>query len=379
MAAEAETGGERTEEPSQKRLQEARERGQVPRSRELTNFATMLGGSATLVAVGGSMAGRMSQNLRHGLAIDPENLRNPDGMLHALGEASIGAVSALLPIFGALIGLVLLASVVLGGWNFSMQAMAPDFTRLSPLPGLKRLFGLRGASELGKALLKCAVVGGVCAAVVSSLFGDVLALAHMEPRAAIYRGAELVSWAFVWLCASLVLIAMIDVPLQLFQFKLALRMTRQELRDEAKESDGRPETKQRIRSMQQQLARRRMMHKVPTADVVIVNPTHFAVALKYDPKKMRAPRVLAKGVDLVAQNIRNIATEHRIPIFEAPKLARALYRSTDLNKDIPAGLYVAVAQVLSYIFRVRSLNPTVAARVARPNPVVSDEFEEQEP
>jgi flagellar biosynthetic protein FlhB len=379
MAAEAETGGEKTEDPSSKRLQDARERGQVPRSRELTNFATALGGSATLIAVGGSMAGRMAQTMRQGLSIDPENLRNQDGMFHALGDAIIGGVTSLLPIFGALIGLVLLASVVLGGWNFSMQAMAPDFTRLSPLPGLKRLFGLRGASELGKALLKCAVVGGVCAAVVTSLFGEVLSLAHMEPRAAINHGAGLLGWAFVWLCSSLALIAMVDVPLQLFQFKIALRMTRQELRDEAKESDGRPETKQRIRQMQQQLARRRMMHKVPTADVVIVNPTHFAVALKYDPKKMRAPRVLAKGVDLVAQNIRNIAAEHRIPIFESPKLARALYRSTDLNKEIPAGLYVAVAQVLSYIFRVRTLNPTVAARVARPDPVVSDEFEEKTP
>ena len=151
-------------------------------------------------------------------------------------------------------------------------------------------------------------------------------------------------------------------------------MTRQELRDEAKESDGRPETKQRIRQMQQQLARRRMMHKVPTADVVLVNPTHFAVALKYDPKNMRAPRVLAKGVDLVAANIRRIAEEHRVPVFESPKLARALYKSTDLNHEIPAGLYVAVAQVLSYIFRIRTLNPTVAARVARPNPTVGDEY-----
>jgi flagellar biosynthesis protein FlhB len=166
------------------------------------------------------------------------------------------------------------------------------------------------------------------------------------------------------------------VPLQMFQFKQGLRMTRQELRDEAKDSDGRPETKQRIRRMQQTLARRRMMHKVPTADVVIVNPTHFAVALKYDPKKMRAPRLLAKGADLVAQNIRRIAEEHRVPIFESPKLARALYRSTDLNKEIPAGLYVAVAQVLSYIFRVRALNPTAAARMARPNPQVGAEFED---
>jgi flagellar biosynthetic protein FlhB len=376
MAAEAETGGERTEEPSQKRLQEARERGQVPRSRELTNFATMIGGSATLVAVGGSLAAKMSQTMRHGLTIDPQTLSDPATMLSSLGEAALSALAILLPVFGTLIGLVLLSSLILGGWNFSLRAMAPDFTRLSPLAGLKRLFGLRGASELGKAVLKCAVVGGVCAAIVSWIFRDVVALAHMQPRAAIGRGAGLVSWSFVWLCASLALVAIVDVPLQLFQFKRALRMTRQELRDEAKESDGRPETKQRIRQMQQTLARRRMMHKVPTADVVIVNPTHFAVALKYDPKKMRAPRVLAKGLDLVAQNIRRIAEEHRVPVFESPKLARALYRSTDLDKEIPAGLYVAVAQVLSYIFRVRTLNPTVAARVARPNPEVGGEFDD---
>ncbi len=376
MAAEAEQGGERTEEPSPKRLQDARERGQVPRSRELTNFATMIGGSAMLAAIGGALATQLSQMMRRGLVIDPQSLRDTGSMLSTLGDACVSALTVLLPLFGALIGLVLLASVVLGGWNFSPQALAPDFTRLSPLAGLKRLFGLRGASELGKALLKCAVVGGVCAAVVSWTFRDVLALAHMEPRAAIGRGAGLVSWSFVWLCASLALVAMVDVPLQLFQFKRSLRMTRQELRDEAKESDGRPETKQRIRQMQQSLARRRMMHKVPTADVVIVNPTHFAVALKYDPKKMRAPRVLAKGVDLVAQNIRRIAEEHRVPVFESPKLARALYRSTDLDKEIPAGLYVAVAQVLSYIFRVRSLSPTIAARMARPNPQVSGEFDD---
>jgi flagellar biosynthetic protein FlhB len=376
MAEEAETGGERTEEPSARRLQEARERGQIPRSRELTNFATMIGGSAVLVAVGGSLAGRLSQTMRRGLLIDPQDLLDPDGMMRSLGEASLGALTALLPIFGALIALVLLAAVALGGWNFSPQALVPDFSRLNPLNGLSRLFGIRGATELGKALLKLTVVGGVCAVIVSWLFGDVLALARMEPRAAIGRGAGLLSWAFVWLCASLALVALVDVPLQLLQFKRALRMTRQELRDEAKETEGRPETRRRVRQLQQQAARRRMMHKVPTADVVIVNPTHFAVALKYDPKSMRAPRVLAKGVDLVALNIRRIAEEHRVPVFESPKLARALYRSTDLNNEIPAGLYVAVAQVLSYIFRVRHLNPTAAARMARPSPQVGDEFED---
>src|SRR5271163_557347 len=374
MAEEAETGGERTEEPSQKRLQDARERGQVPRSRELTNFATMIGGSAALVAVGGSLAGHLSQMMRRALSIDPQRLREPDSMLSSLGEACISAVTALLPIFGALIALVLLASVMLGGWNFSTQALVPDFTRLSPLSGLKRLFGVRGASELGKALLKCAVVGGVCAGVVSWLFGDVLALAHMEPRAAIGRGAGLLSWAFVWLCSSLALVAIVDVPLQLFQFKRTLRMTRQEVRDEHKEHDGSPQTKQRIRQMQQAQARRRMMHKVPTADVVIVNPTHFAVALRYEPKSMRAPLLVAKGADLVAQNIRRIAEEHDVPIFESPRLARALYKSTDLNREIPAGLYMAVAQVLSYIFRIRTLNPTAAARMARPDPKLGPEY-----
>jgi flagellar biosynthesis protein FlhB len=372
--AESEMGGERTEEPSLRRLQEARERGQIPRSRELTNFASMIGGSAALVAVGGTVASHLAQMMRRSLIIDGQALRTTDSMTASLGAACMSAVTAILPVFGALVAMVLLASVVLGGWNFSIRALTPDFSRLNPLSGLKRLFGLRGVSELAKALLKCLVVGAVCAGIVSWIFGDVLALGRMAPRAAVSRGAGLLSWAFVWLCASLALVAVVDVPLQIFQFKRTLRMTRQELRDESKELDGRPETKQRIRQMQQTLARRRMMHKVPTADVVLVNPTHFAVALKYDPKKMRAPVVLAKGVDLVAQNIRRIAEENRVPVFEAPQLARALYRSTDLNKEIPNGLYVAVAQVLSYIFRVRTLNPTIAARVVKPNPKVGDEY-----
>jgi flagellar biosynthesis protein FlhB len=372
--AESEQGGERTEEPSQRRLEQARERGQVPRSRELTNFATMIGGSAALVAVGGTLVGRMSHIMHTSLTVDPSRLDSPDSMAASLGEAAMSALVGMLPLFGTLIALVVLAAVVLGGWNFSATALTPDFSRMSPLAGLKRLFGFHGVSELGKALLKCIVVGAVCGSVIYRLFPDVMGLGHMAARAAINHGASLLAWSFVWLCSSLAVIAMIDVPLQLFQYNRSLKMTRQELKDEAKESDGRPETKQRIRQLQQTLARRRMMHKVPAADVVIVNPTHFAVALKYDPKNMRAPRVLAKGVDLVAANIRRIAEEHRVPVFESPKLARALYKSTDLNREIPAGLYVAVAQVLSYVFKIRTLNPTLAARMARPDPAVGDEY-----
>ena len=374
MAEEAEQGGERTEDPSQRRLQEARERGQVPRSRELMTFAAMIGGSVALAATSSESAAKMSQLMRRFMSIDAHQLDDTQSMFTALREASMLALSALLPIFGALVAIVVLAGIAIGGWNFSPAALTPDFTRMSPLSGFKRLFGLRGASELGKALLKCGMVGGVATGIVASLFPQVLALGHMSASSAIGRGAGLMSVAFVWLCASLALVAAVDVPLQLFQFKRALRMTRQELRDEAKESDGRPETKQRIRQIQQAIARRRMMHKVPSADVVIVNPTHFADALKYDPENMRAPRVLAKGVDLIAQNIRRIAEEHRVPVFESPKLARALYRSADLNQEIPAGLYLAVAQVLSYVFRIRTLNPTLAARLARPEPKLGDEY-----
>jgi len=374
--AESESGGERTEEPSARRLQEAREQGQIPRSRELGNFATMIGGSAVLVAIGARLAEQLASILQRGLHVDATVLADPDSMLASLGEAVIGAMFILLPVFGVLIVLILLAAIAVGGWNFSPQALGVDFTRMNPVEGLKRLFGLQGVTELVKALLKCLVVGGVCYGVGLHLFHPVMALGHMAPRTAIGQSAMLMAWAFVWLCASLALVAAVDVPLQLFQFNRSLRMTRQELKDESKESEGRPETKQRIRQMQQMLARRRMMHKVPKADVVIVNPTHFAVALKYDARNMRAPRVLAKGVDLVALNIRRIAEQHRIAVFESPKLARALYRSTDLDREIPAGLYMAVAQVLSYVFRVRSLNPTSAARVQRPNPVVGDEFDE---
>jgi flagellar biosynthetic protein FlhB len=295
-------------------------------------------------------------------------------MLTGFGNAIRHALFAILPIFGATVAVVLAASVALGGWTFTLTPLLPNFSKMNPLKGFARLIGLHGFAELGKALLKCLVVGAVCAGVVTHLYGNVMSLGRMPADAAMARGAQLMSWAFVWLCASLAIIAAVDVPLQLFEFHRNLRMTKQELKDEAKDAEGRPEAKQRIRRIQQQAARRRMMTKVPTADVVIVNPTHFAVALKYDPKKMRAPRVVAKGRDMVAANIRRIAEEHRVAVFESPKLARALYKSTDLDAEIPAGLYVAVAQVLSYIFRVRTLNPTLAARMARPEPKLGDEF-----
>jgi len=374
MAEEAEQGGERTEDASSRRLEQAREAGQVPRSRELTNFATAIGGSATLLAIGGSLAQSLVGIMHDALDFDSRNLADPSSMMSAFGLAIQHAIFAIMPLFGVTIAVVLAASVALGGWSFTLQPLAPNFGKLDPVSGFSRLIGLHGFAELGKSLLKCLVIGAVCVGVVTHLYADVMSLGRMSAHAALFRGAHLMGWAFVWLSASLAIIAAVDVPLQLFEFHRNLRMSKQELKDESKDMEGRPEAKQRIRKLQQQAARRRMMAKVPTADVVIVNPTHFAVALKYDPKKMRAPRVVAKGLDMVATNIRRIAEEHRVPVFESPKLARALYKSTDLNEEIPAGLYVAVAQVLSYIFRVRTLNPTLAARMARPDPKLGDEY-----
>jgi len=245
---------ERTEPPSQRRLDQARERGQVPRSRELGNFATMIGGSATLVVLGGWAAGRMAEVMRAGLSVTPQQLADPLSMLGTLGMATRSMIGMLLPVFAAVVVLLFAAAIALGGWNISLEPMIPDFSRLSPLEGIKRLFGVQGAGELGKALLKVLVVGGVCAGVAMHLFGDVMGVGHMAPRAAIGRGAYLVALAFVMLSASLSVVALVDVPLQLFQYHRNLRMTRQEVRDEAKESDGNPETKRRIRQVQQAIA-----------------------------------------------------------------------------------------------------------------------------
>jgi flagellar biosynthetic protein FlhB len=236
------------------------------------------------------------------------------------------------PVLAAVFVAALVAPLALGGWTFSAQALMPDFSRLSPLQGLKRVFGWHGLVELVKALAKCVLVGGVAAIVIHAFMDDAIALGRMPVESGIGRAAHLVGSAFVWMSAALVLVAAADVPFQLWDYQQRLRMSRHEVREEMKETDGRPEVKSRIRQLQQQIAKRRMMEQVPKADVIVTNPTHFAVALRYDSLKMRAPRVIAKGADLVALAIRRIAEAHKVPTFESPHLARALYRNVDIGK-----------------------------------------------
>lgn len=352
--AEQDTNQERTEQATAKRLREARERGQVPRSRELTGALVMIGGATALLLMQRRLGGGLEGLLTDGLARAGTRLDVPPATV--LGEAIIEALRMLAPLMLVLIVIALLAPALTGGWNFSVKPLAPKLEKLNPLKGLKRIFGPKGLIELAKAMGKALVVGGAGVAILMHEAPDLLALGGTSVREGLGATAAMAGFALLILCASLLLIAAIDVPFQLWQHAKQLRMTRQEVRDEMKETDGRPEVKSRLRSLQQETARRRMMQDVPTADVVITNPTHFSVALKYDERRARAPVVVAKGVDLVAARIRELATEHDVTLFEAPPLARTLYRTTDIGQEIPPRLYAAVAQVLAWVYRVRRVS-----------------------
>lgn len=373
MADQA-SDAEKTEQPTAKRLQEARDRGQLARSRELTTAAVMIACTAVLLVQGGPMAAALGRVLAGGLAIDRERLLDPSQLTGALGAAVVDGLLAIVPVLLVATIASLLAPLALGGWVFSGAGLVPKFDRLNPVSGLGRVFSANGLVELVKALLKFVVVGAIAGGVVWWLMRDMVALGSLPTAAGIGRAAHLLALAFLLMSCGLAVIAAVDAPWQWWHHRQQLMMTREEVREEFKESEGRPEVKSRIRDLQRKYSKRRMMADVPRADVVVTNPTHYAVALKYDPQKMRAPRVLAKGRDLIALEIRKLAEASRVPVFESPTLARVLHGSTDLGREIPAGLYLAVAQVLSYVYQLRTLNPTLAARLRRPAPAVDPEL-----
>ncbi len=345
---------ERTEQPTPKRLLDARKKGQVPRSRELTAALVMVSGAGACLLGGRKMLGDMADLLHSGLSFPVRAGADPEMMTEAFAVGIASGLGAIAPLLVVLLGAAVLSPTLTGGWSFSLEAMKPKLEKLSPAKGLKRIFGAKGLVELVKAMAKALVVTGVAVLLLLKLSGDLLALGTGPLLPSLDAAAGLVGFALLILSASLILIAGVDVPFQLWNHKRQLKMTRQEVKDELKETDGRPEVKSRIRALQQERSRQRMMLEVPTADVVITNPTHFAVALRYDDGRMRAPVVVAKGVDEVAARIREIAEEHRVPLFEAPPLARALHRTVELGEEIPPRLYAAVAQVLSWIYQVKN-------------------------
>lgn len=357
--AENENGQERSELPTAKRLREAREKGQVARSREFNTLAVLMTGASSLLLFGGYFGSRISALMVDGLTLERSLIFDPSQLLPHLEGLIARALMILAPLFVILTVVAILAPILIGGANFTAQAFAPKFSKLNPVTGIKRVFSVQGLMELVKGLGKFFLVGIVAAMAIRSIWGNLIALGEMPIELAIVQTGHMAAWLFLIASAALILVAVIDVPYQLWNHQKQLKMTLQEIKDEYKETDGKPEVKGRIRQMQHEMARRRMMTEVPKADVVITNPTHYAVAIAYEASAMRAPRLLAKGTDEVAGAIRKLAQEHRIILVEAPRVARAIYFTTELNQEIPNGLFVAVARILAYVYQLKREDPDV--------------------
>ena len=354
MAEEDDNGQEKTEEASSRKLEKAREEGQIPRSRDLTTTAILLLGTIGLMVFGQYMGGKLMEVTRYNFTIPREAIFDPQTMIAYLSASMFDGLLSLLSLFGMLLVASIVGPIALGGWLFSGKAMAPKFSRMDPIAGTKRMFSMKALVELAKALGKVAVILGATILLLLAFEQAMFRLADETVNNAIIHSLKISGYAAIILSASTILIAAVDVPFQIWDHNKKLKMSRQELKDEVKDTEGKPEVKGRIRQLQREMAQRRMMSNVPDADVIITNPTHYAVALKYDPEKMATPIMLAKGGDHVALKIREIAKAHKIEIIESPVLARAIYHTTDVDQEIPAALYMAVAQVLAYVFQLRN-------------------------
>ena len=355
--AEEQTGQERTEQPTERRLQEARKKGQVPRSKELNTMLSLLLASISLLVFGGYISQNLMQISVEGFSIPRELAFDTAQLPFQFMYMASQALLALSPFMAIMLVSVFAGPLLMGGWSFSLESISFKLEKLDPIKGLARIFSLKSLVELAKALAKFVLLLGAAILVFFSIDQQLLSLSSMTPKAAGLEAATILVQVLLILSATMILIVALDVPFELWNHSKQLRMTKQEIKDEMKETDGNPQVKQRIRTLQRQLAEGRMMEDVKTADVVITNPTHYAVALQYLDRPGSAPKVVAKGKDLTALRIRSIAADCDIPIFEAPPLARALYRSTEIGYEIPHVLYMAVARVLAYVFQLKSATP----------------------
>lgn len=342
---------EKTEDPSDRRKEQAREKGQVPHSRELGTFLLLLVGASAMWVMGAWLVQRGMMIMHKGLVMDVAFLKEPHLALVRLGDMGTDALLSFAPLLGVLVLAAILPPFLLNAFVFAPGTLAPDFSRLNPMTGIGRMFSWNGLAELFKSVIKAVLVGGVAALVVWSQRDEMLSLLSAPLNVALGNMGHLLSFSFLMIVLSLALVAAVDVPFQLWQYFEKLKMTKEEVKQEMKESQGDPMVKGRIRQLQREASRRRMMAAVPTADVIVTNPTHFAVALSYK-SGMAAPKVLAKGMGLVAQKIKQLGAEHGVPMMEAPPLARALFKHTELEQTIPAGLYAAVAEVLAYVYQI---------------------------
>lgn len=375
----SETAQERTERATPKRLRDARQKGQVPRSKELASATLLLGGTASLLILGPGLVIWLANIMEFFLSPEAD-LRRGSGMSsrHVI-DLMTGLAANVGPFLMVMLLLALLSPLLLGGWNFTTTALAPKWDRLDPLRGFARLFSLQALVELGKTLGKFAVVAGIVVGLLWGLADRFLAIGVEPLQSALAHAGSLIGGNFLILTTPLIILAAVDVPWQLWQHQRQLRMSRQEIRDELKETEGRPEVKGRIRRLQLELSQRRMMEDVPSADVVITNPTHFAVALRYDSDVMAAPVMVAKGADLIALRIKALALHSGVPVVESPPLARAVYYTTEIGGSVASGLYVAVAQVLAFVFQLRTQARTLSDPVVMDDLPIPDDMKRDRP
>ncbi len=351
--AESDSGQERSEEPTQKRKDDAREKGDIARSKELNTAVILLAGFSGLIFFGQHIAEGMAEMMSQSFSISRAELYATDSMLATFRYALSKGMTTLIPLFVILLIAAIVGPIALGGWVMSAKSLAPKWSRLSPMAGIKRMFSSQALMELVKAICKVVLVVSLSIFVLNFITADIIEIGKSDTLTAMITSVSLLGWAVLLISCAMILIVMIDVPFQIISHQRKLKMTHQEIKDEMKNSDGKPEVKARIRQLQYDISQRKMMSAVPEADVVITNPEHYAVALRYNSDELSAPIVVAKGADLMAQHVREIAKAHDVPIIESPPLTRAVFYSTEIDHEIPAGLYVAVAQVLAYVFQLQ--------------------------
>lgn len=352
--AESESGQERSEDATSKRQENAREEGQVARSRELNTMFVLMGGVSGLLMYGPKLGEALSNQMRFNLSLPRAVAFDEKLAASHLLYSLTSVANELLPLLGLLAAAALAGPILMGGWLFAPSALMPKASRINPLEGIKRMFSVTALVELVKSLAKFIVLSGIAVVTINSMKGHLLALGMQPLQTALGDALHMSAWAVLGVSSGMILIAMLDVPFQLYEHNSKLKMTKQEIKEEMKDSEGRPEVKGRIRQLQREIARRRMMEAVPKADVIITNPEHFSVALRYDSSRGGAPMVVAKGTDQIAMKIREIANAHNVMLLPAPTLARAIYYTTEIDREIPAPLYLAVAQVLAYVFQLKT-------------------------
>ena len=363
------SSAEKTEEATARKLRNARDDGQVARSVELPAAAVTIGAILVIYFIGSAWMTRVATIFAQGFTFDRKTLDNPELLVTTFASQMGESFLLIVPILGVTAVLAVLSSGATGGYLFSLKSVMPKFSKLSPLQGFARMFGTKAAVELGKAVLKFSLVATVLWSLVTTQLDQLMALGQMGLEPALAHAGIMIGESALWLSLSLLVIALIDAPYQKFAFMKRMRMTKQEIKDEMKDMEGQPEVKAKIRQRQREMANAKMIQKVKDADVVITNPEHFAVALSYDPTGDGAPILLAKGSDFLAQRIREEAEKHGIEIFSAPPLARALYFTTKLDQPIPEALYLAVAQVIAYVFSLADVRPGIEP-MRKPSPKI---------